>query len=114
MQLEAKEPAGGGLAPLGQPGKHLVRVDALVETNINGGGVDEGDARAIAQTAGAQVDQQRDQDRGDVLDKAGVANQTGELAAPVLQHVFTVVGFEVPIVRLMKGYQDGHDLTHRQ
>jgi len=32
----------------------------------------------------------------------------------MLQDMLAVIGFEVPIVGLMKGDQDGHDLTHAQ
>ena len=48
VQLEAKEPAHGALAPLGNPLEDLVDVDPLVPAYTQWCAVDETDARALA------------------------------------------------------------------
>jgi len=111
VQFETKEPAGGGMSAGGQPGKDLVGVDALVETDIQRGRVDERDSCAVTQSVRAQVHDQQNRHGGNILQKAGAADQPWKLGPPGLQHLFAAAGFEVPVVRLVKGNQNGHDLT---
>ena len=62
MQLESEEPSHRALAPHGDALEHLVTVDALVAAHAHGRGVDEVDARALAQQHLLDEDQQRQGD----------------------------------------------------
>lgn len=89
-------------------------MDGLVETDSQRGRSDERDARAVTQATGAQIHNQWHECGGDVLEKTRVTDQSGKLGSSALQHLLTVVGFEVAVVGLVKGNQDGHNLTHGQ
>jgi len=91
-----------------------VAVDTLVEANVQRGRVDEGNPGAVTQAAGSQIHEQRHERRRDVLDKTRVADQTGKFRAPGFQDLIHIVGFEVPVMGLMKGNQNGHNLADRQ
>ena len=73
VQLEAVEPADGGLATCGAAGKHPMLVDAGIVADGKRGGVDEADARATAQLC-VQIGHQRHQQRGHQLDEALIAH----------------------------------------
>ena len=78
MQFEAKEPAGGCFPAGSQPRKHLVAMDALIQADIQGGGVDERNPAAVAQAAAPQVHDEWHQGRRNVLHKARVTDQPGK------------------------------------
>jgi hypothetical protein len=59
----------------------------------------------------AQVSQEWQQHRGSEFDKAVIANQAGKLGMPVFHDLLQIVGFEVAVMRLMEGNQNGHTCT---
>jgi hypothetical protein len=89
-------------------------VDALIETHIERGGVDKGNAGAATQATGSEEDDQWNQGGRGVFDKAGITDQARELGPPGFHNLLTVVGFEVALMGLMESDQDGHNFAHRQ
>lgn len=88
-------------------------MEALIETDFQGGGADERETRAMTQAAGAQIHDQGHECRRNVFNKARLTDQAWEFRAPGSQNLIQIVGFEVSIMRLMIGNQYGHDLTDR-
>ncbi len=43
-----------------------------------------------------------------------VTDSTWKLGAPEFQHMMEIVGFEISVMGLMKGNQNGHDLADSQ
>ena len=83
VQLEAKEPTRGGFTPFSQPSKYLVRSNALVETDVQCGRVDKGNAHAITKTGSAGIDTQRNQGKRNEFYKPGKADQARKLTAQI-------------------------------
>ena len=110
VQLKAEEPAHRGLAACGTSGKDAVLVNARIAADRERGGVDEADARAAAQLR-VQIGHQRNQDGRHQLHEARIADQRGKLAAQVTVNVLGVIGFECPVMGLLKKDEDGHDFA---
>jgi len=90
VQLEAVEPAHGGLASCGSPSKHPVLVDAWVTADHKRCRIDKADAGTATQLR-MQPGYQRNQDRGHQLDEALIAHQRGKLTAQVARDVRRVI-----------------------
>ena len=110
VQLEAIKPAHRGLATSGTPVKDAMGVDASVVADGKRGGVNEANACTLTQSR-MQIGHQGHQHRGHQLDKARIAHQCWKLAAQMALHIFSVIGFERAIVRLVEQDENGHDLT---
>ncbi len=85
-------------------------VNARIAADRERGGVDEADARAAAQLR-VQIGHQRNQDGRHQLHEARIADQRGKLAAQVTVNVLGVIGFECPVMGLLKKDEDGHDFA---
>jgi len=110
MQLEAKEPTHRSLTPCRQVAKHAMLADAFVVTDLEAGRIDEADARTTPETS-AQISTERNQRRGQPVDKALVAHPFGEGARPILTHLLGVVPLEMTVALLMERNQDGQDFA---
>lgn len=97
MQLEPKEPAGGGFAPCRLAGKDAMLRDAWVLTDTEFGGIDETDAgtRALHRV---QVGAQRDEHLRDPMHKPRVADESGKLTAPL--------GADLALIKILEGAID--------
>ncbi len=77
MQLETKEPVHARLTALGAPLKDLVRLDAAVVADTQGGCVHERDA-GVSPFSGLQVITQGNECRRHQFHETLVADETGE------------------------------------
>ena len=59
-----------------------------------------------------QVTTQRQQDPRHQLNETVVADQMRKFSPKIFAHILQVIGFEVPVMRLMKMNHDRHDFTH--
>ena len=113
MHLEAEEPSHGALAPHGDALEHLVAVDALVAADAHRRGVDEVDARALAQQHLLDEDQQRQGHFPLQFHEPVVRHGLGEEVAPVLAHIPKVKVLQATVPFHVEGYEDGHHLGIR-
>ena len=97
MQLEPVEPSHRALALLCPSLHGLVLVRPLDVAARQGGGVDDGDARALAQGAGLQEQQQVQRDLRLALDETIAGEVVGELAAHVLADVAEIESLQVTV-----------------
>ena len=110
VEFEAIKPTHRGLAPRCDTGKDLVTGNPFVMAYLDGGGIHEGKAGAVALTL-LQVGRQGDQHRRSQFNESVVADQSGEFSPAVHQDILGIVGFEAAVVGLVKGNQNRHDFT---
>ena len=91
---KAHEPAGAGLAPLGQLAEDLVRLDPQVVADLDRGRVNERNARTLAKSR-VQESRQRQDDLALQLDEPPVADQVREFSPQMLADVLRVIGLEI-------------------
>jgi len=111
VELEAVEPAHGGLAHLGDAPEHPVSFDALVITDPDGGGVHERDARAAAHAAGFQEHGHGQKHALAQLHEAAVGDGAGELPLHVALHVEEVEVLKAPEAAQVKQQADCNHLA---
>jgi hypothetical protein len=75
--------------------------------------INEADACTVS-IADLQVGQQRNLDRGNQSHKTLIADQMRKFSAQMDLHLFSVIGFERAIVRLVKMNQNSHHFTWMQ
>src|SRR5215510_1269574 len=83
VDFEAGEPAGAGLAPLGQLAEDLVRLDPQVVADLDRSRINERNARARAKS-GVQESRQRQDELALRLDEPPGADQIRELSPQML------------------------------
>src|SRR5215831_763088 len=113
MQFKAEEPTHARLASLGIGRKDAVPTDPFGITDLQRGRINEADACTSRKSA-LQVGKHRNQDAWNEGDKALITHQTGKFAGQMHLNMFGVIGFERPIVRLMKMDENRHHLTWAQ
>ena len=114
MQLEAVEPAHRALA-LGSPPLHgLVHVHPLHVARDQRRGVYDGDARALAQGAGLEEQQQVKGHLRLALHEAVVRNGMGKFLTHVLAHVSQIERLQVTETLRVEQHQYRHHLAVRQ
>ena len=113
VQLEAVEPAHRALA-LGSPSPHRpVLFLTLDVAGHQGRGVDDGYARALAQGARLEEQQQVKANLCLTLHEAVVGEPVGELTPHVLADIAKVEGLEVAEMTCVEQHEYGHDLAVR-
>lgn len=110
MELEAVEPADGGLTASGIDPEDAMGMDARVVADAQAGGVDEADAGTRSQW-GLQVHRERHEHAREQFDEAGVADQLRELAPQMDLDVLGVERLERAVLGLLKEDGDGHEFT---
>ncbi len=113
MELEAIEPTERTLPPCRQALEDFVSRDPSIGADPQGRGIDKGDTRA-ATTARLSIGPQPQDDPGQQLNEASVADQMRKLTPQMDLDVVGVVGLESAIASLMEMDQDRHDFTLTQ
>jgi|SRR5690242_736383 len=113
MEFEAVKPADRGLAAPGVSPEDPMVVDARWMADGECGRVNEADAATLPALR-VQIDRERDQDPGEQLNEAIIADEVRELGAQMHLDILRVEGFERAVARLLKEDDNGDDLTGRQ
>jgi len=88
-------------------------LDAAIVTDSNESGIHKADPRASTKAI-EQIQTQPTQQAWHPLHKAPVADEVRKLAPQIHLHMLLVVGFECPILALMKVDHDGQRFTLTQ
>lgn len=75
--------------------------------------INEANPRTLTKAA-LEVGTEGNEGRGHPLDKAPIADQTGELLSPITANMVLIEVLEVAIVRRVEGYHQGHDFAQAQ
>ena len=109
MQLEAKEPTHARFPPSGISRKDTVLTDSFGVTHYQRSRVDEADTRASSIPA-LHIGKPRNHHLRYQCYKARVTHQARKFAGEMHLNVLGVIGFERPLVRLVKMNEHGHHL----
>jgi hypothetical protein len=113
MQFETKTPTGRTFAAGSHPFEDFVLRDAAIVTDGDEGRVHKASPTALPQ-ATEQIPTQPTQQSWHSLHKASIADELWEFTLQIDCHLFLVVGFECPILALLKMDHDRQGLAVAQ